>query len=84
MNWPGAPEMGSTIAKVLRAKVVKDKRATSSKHFKITRDREILGLAQIHADEGMTQIESHNIIAKYFGMTADAVRKTVTRKRLDK
>ena len=84
MEWSGAPEMGSTIAKVLRAKVVKDKIGEASNFYRVVRDREILKLAQIHADQGMTQKDSYECIAKYYKTTFDAVRQQVDRKDLDK
>ena len=79
MEWPGAPEMGSTIARVLRAKVVEDKIGEASKHYKLVRDRQIFDLAQIYADRGMTQIESHQRIALLFKIESDAVTKVVTK-----
>jgi hypothetical protein len=84
MEWPGAPEMGSTIASLLRKKIVKAKTGQASNFNRVVRDREILKLAQIHADQGMTQKDSHECIAKYYKMTVDAVRQQVDRKDLDK
>ena len=84
MEWPGAPEMGRTIARVLRAKVVKDKIGEASNFHRVARDREILKLAQIHADQGMTQKDSYECIAKYYKTTVDAVRQKVDRKDLNK
>ncbi len=79
MKWPGAPEMGSTIARVLRAKVVKDKIGKASKHYKSVRDRQIFDMAQILIDQGMTQTESYERIALIFEIEADAVAKVVTK-----
>jgi hypothetical protein len=79
MEWPGAPEMGSTIASVLRAQVVKDKTGKASKHYKLVRDRQIFDLAQIHADQGMTQKDSHECIAVIFKIEPGAVTKAVTK-----
>lgn len=79
MEWPGAPEMGRTIARVLRAKVVKDKIGKASKHYKSVRDRQIFDLAQIHIEQGMTQVASYERIALIFEIEADAVAKVVTK-----
>lgn len=83
MEWPGAPEMGRTIATVLRKQVIKDKNDIASKHHKVVRNSEILKLARLHADAKMTQTESHELIAGYFNMTPDAVRKTIEREGSD-
>ena len=79
MEWPGAPEMGRTIARVLRAKVVKDKIGKASKHYKSVRDRQIFDLAQIHIEQGMTQVASYERIALIFEIEADPVAKVVTK-----
>ena len=79
MEWPGAPEMGRTIARVLRAKVVKDKIGKASKHYKSVRDRQIFDLAQIHIEQGMTKVASYERIALIFEIEADAVAKVVTK-----
>lgn len=84
MEWPGAPEMGRTIAKILRTKVVKGKTGAASNFYRVVRDREIVKLAQIHEDQGMTQKDSFECLAKYYKITVDAVRQQVERKDLDK
>jgi hypothetical protein len=84
MEWPGAPEMGLTIARVLRAKVVKGKTGRAANFARVVRDREIVKLAQIHAEQGMTQKDSYECIARYYKMTVDAVRQQVARKDLNK
>lgn len=84
MEWPGAPEMGRTIARVLRANVVKDKTGKASKFYRVVRDREIVKLAKIHAEQGMTQKDSYECLAKYYRITVDAVRQQVDRKDLNK
>jgi hypothetical protein len=84
MEWPGAPEMGSTIARLLRKNIVKAKTGQASNFHRVVRDREILKLAQIHADQGMTQKDSHECIAGYYNMSVDAVGQTIDRKDLDK
>lgn len=84
MSWPGAPEIGSTIAKVLRDKVVKDKTDLNSKHFKLTRDREIVDLAAIHREQGWSAGDSNRRIAEIFRMEVDTVRKIVELKNPEK
>jgi hypothetical protein len=82
--WPGAPEFGSTIATVLREKIVEDKSGLNSKHFKLTRDREIIGLAAIHREQGLPANESRRRIAEMFRMEVEAVRKVLERAASDK
>lgn len=77
MTWPGAPEIGATIARILRIRVVKKKTGLNSKHFRRTRDKEIIGLAAIHRDQGLQDKDSHLRIAEIFRMEVDAVRKVL-------
>ena len=84
MTWPGAPEIGLTIAQILRDQVVGNKVGASSKHYRNVREREIEGLARMHESQGMTAGESHDRIAGIYGMTVDAVRKVLERRTVDK
>ena len=84
MEWPGAPEMGKTIASLLRSQIIKNKTGQASQHHKVVRDREILTLARIHAEDRMAQTDSYETIAEIYNMTVDAVSKQVRRKDLDK
>ena len=80
MNWPGAPEIGSAIAVILRDVVAKEKTGTASKHYRNVRHREIAGLARIHHQAGLTAAESHKRLEEIYGtMTPDNVRKIVER-----
>ena len=84
MTWPGAPEIGPTIAQILRDQIIKNKVGAASKHYRNVREREIEGLASIHFSQGLTAKESHERIAKIYHMTSDAVRKILDRNAADK
>ena len=83
-DWPGAPEMGAEIARLLRLAYVGEKEGRASKHYRVVRDREIAALAKIHADWNLTQKESFERIAAIYEITEDAVRKVVKRERTDR
>ena len=84
VEFPDAPEMAEEITRLLKEAYVKGKIDKSRKHYSMVRINEILGLAKLYADAKITQTESHELIAGYYNMTADAVRKIVKRKGLDK
>lgn len=83
-DWSGAPEMGEEIARLLRHAYVGEKKDRASKHYLVVRNREIVGLAKIHAAENLSQKESFERIAKIYGMSIDAIRKVVEREGLDR
>lgn len=84
VEFPDAPEMAEEITRLLKEAYVKGKIDKSRKHYSVVRKNEILGLAKLHADAKMTQTDSYELIAGYFNMTPDAVRKTVERECSDK
>ena len=85
MNWPGAPQIGTAIASILRDFVAKEKTGKASKHYRNVRDREIAALARIHLQAGMTSAESQKRLAEFYdNITPDAVRKIVERASEDK
>ena len=66
MVWPGAPEMGAAIAKVLRDKVVGDKKGSSAKHFHTVRDRELFRLSLLlEGQEGPFDLEREGGTQQY-------------------
>lgn len=84
VDWPGAPEMGAEIARLLRLAYVGEKEGRASKHYRAVRNREIAALAKIHADGDLTQKESFERIAKIYKISEDAVRAVVRRELSDK
>lgn len=84
IDWRGTPEIGAEIARLLRLAYVGDKDGLASKHYRVVRNGEIVGLAKIHATQKLTQKDSFERIADVYGMTVDAVRKVVERERMDK
>lgn len=84
VEWPGAPEIGAEIARLLRLAYVGQKEGLASKHYRVVRNGEIAGLAKIHVTQKLTQKESFERIADIYGMTVDAVRKIIERERMDK
>lgn len=84
IEWPGTPEMGPEIARLLRQAYVGDKTGEGGAAYRTIRNQEIVGLAEIHRGMGRSERESADRIADIFGMTPDAVRKVIQRKRGDK
>lgn len=87
MVWPGAPELGRTMGATLRELAAKGKTGagTLSKHHRNVRDREIVGLARIHKQAGLTALKSYKRLAEiYVTLTPDGVRKIVERATEDK
>lgn len=79
-EWPGAPGMGARVAELLRAAYCKRTEGEAPAD-RMTRDREIVGLADIHRQDGISARAAAERIAAIYGMEAEAVRKVIARKR---
>lgn len=77
-DWAGVDEIGDTIAELLIAGYRAEQK--ESPKWRMVRDREIVGLAKIHEEQGLTRTASFERIAHIYGMTPDAVTKVVKRK----
>jgi hypothetical protein len=75
--------MGPAIAELLRAAYCKRAEGAAPAD-RLARDREIIGLAEIHRAQGMTTRASEARIGAIYGIDPEAVRKVIKRKSGDK